>query len=79
MSFAKLLLSKIFNMLFLNFLEKIDFFKKSTLIEKAKFLSFVCPENSDKILELPISKPKFIFLFNISSKQAKSLSVILKP
>ena len=41
MSFAKLFLSKIFSISFLNFLENIDFFNKSTPIEKAKFLSFV--------------------------------------
>ena len=79
MSFAKLLLFKIFNTSFLNFLKEKEFFKKSTQIEKAKFLGFVSLENSDKISELPISKPKFIFLLNIFFRLAKSLSVILKP
>ena len=81
-SFTKLLLFKISNILFLNFLrdsfsEEKEFFKKSTPIEKRKFLGLVLLENSDRISELPISKPKFIFLIRIYSKHAKSLSTIL--
>ena len=62
-----------------NFLYSKEFFKRSTPTEKTKFLGFVSSENSDKISELPISKPKLIFLLNIFSKDIKSLSVILKP
>ena len=72
-----MLLFKIFNISFLNFLKEKKFFKKSTPIEKTKFLGLTLLENSDKFRK-QIRQVRSKTVFNIGESAVVGAKHIAK-